>query len=73
MIIKIEDDFDLAKIADSGQCFRFNKCDGGYSVAAGSRHVPVKELGDDRYDFGCDEAEFEDFWRDYFDLDTSYR
>lgn len=73
MIIKIEDDFDLAKIADSGQCFRFNRCEGGYSVAAGNRHVLVKELDDDRYDFGCDEAEFEEFWREYFDLGTSYR
>ncbi|MBR1670579.1 MAG: DNA glycosylase [Butyrivibrio sp.] len=26
MRIKIEDDFDLKKIADSGQCFRFNEC-----------------------------------------------
>ena len=72
MIIKIDDDFDLLKIAESGQCFRFNRCEGGYSVAAGNRHVFVKELGEGRYDFGCDEAEFEGFWRDYFDLDTCY-
>ena len=73
MIIKIDDDFDLAKIADSGQCFRFNKCEGGYSVAAGNRHVLVKELGKNQYEFGCTESEFDDFWRGYFDLDTSYR
>ncbi len=72
MIVKIDDDFDLLKIAESGQCFRFNKCEGGYSVAAGNRHVFVKELGEGRYDFGCTEAEFEDFWREYFDLGTSY-
>ena len=72
MIITIEDDFDLLKIAESGQCFRFNRCEGGYSVAAGDRHVYVKELGKSRYEFDCSESEFEDFWREYFDLGTGY-
>ncbi len=79
MIITITDDFDLKKIADSGQCFRFNEVPGDlnsdhkrYSVAAGSRHVFVKELGQNRYDFDCSEDEFETFWKRYFDLDLSY-
>ena len=83
MIITITDDFNLKKIADSGQCFRFNEVTGTgtgdegascrrYSVAAGSRHVFVKELGQNRYDFDCSEDEFETFWKRYFDLDLSY-
>lgn len=77
MIITITDDFDLKKIADSGQCFRFNEVTGDdgqkrYSVAALNRHVFVKELGQDKYDFDCSEDEFENFWKRYFDMDTSY-
>ena len=41
MQIEIKDDFDLWKIADSGQCFRFNKCGDGYSVVAGDKYVFV--------------------------------
>ncbi len=72
MIIRIEDDFDLAKIADSGQCFRFNKCGDGYGVVAGDKYLFVKKVGDMEYDFSCDEKEFKDFWENYFDLKTSY-
>ena len=77
MIVTITDDFDLKRIADSGQCFRFNEVSrdgelGRYSVAAGNSHVFVKELGQDRYEFDCSEDEFENFWKRYFDLDLSY-
>ncbi len=75
MIIEIKDDFDLAKIADSGQCFRFNRClndQHAYSVAALNKHVLVKELGDSKYEFSCSQEEFDVFWRKYFDLEISY-
>ncbi len=83
MVLTIQDDFDLGKIADSGQCFRFNEVPGSgsgnagvvhkrYSVAAVNRHLFVTELGQDRYEFGCSEDEFESFWKRYFDLDISY-
>ena len=72
MIVEIHDDFDLQKIADSGQCFRFNKCGEGYSVVAEDRYVFVKEI-DNAYEFSCTEEEFESFWKNYFDLDTSYK
>ena len=74
MILRIEDDFDLKKIADSGQCFRFNECgDGSYSVSAFDKHMFVSELDDNRYEFGCSKEEFEEFWKNYFDLDLSYK
>lgn len=74
MILRIEDDFDLKKIADSGQCFRFNECEGGsFSVSAFDKHMFVSSLDDNRYEFGCSKEEFEEFWKNYFDLDLSYK
>ena len=76
MIIEIKDDFDLGKIADSGQCFRFNKCgeesQEHYSVAALDKHVLVKKLDENRYEFSCDQKEYDSFWKNYFDMDISY-
>ena len=79
--IVIKDDFDLKKIADSGQCFRFNECIGAsqgesgygtFSVAAGDRHLVIRDMGEDRYELDCSTDEFETFWKNYFDLDLSY-
>lgn len=78
MIVRIEDDFDLRKIADSGQCFRFNECGDGYSVVAGDKYVFVRKVTSDdgktgeTYEFDCTEEEFNTFWKNYFDLDTNY-
>ena len=72
MQVRIEDDFDLEKIADSGQCFRFNECGDGCSIVAGDKYLFVKKTGEREYDFSCDEKEFKGFWKNYFDLETSY-
>ena len=80
MLIMISDDFDLDKIADSGQCFRWEKAEneaGGtglpaYRIIAGGRCLYVSALGQDRYDLDCSEEDFTAFWRDYFDLETDY-
>ena len=81
MILKISDDFDLGKIAYSGQCFRFNACDEGasaedaglYRVIASDKYLYIKGLGAHRYELSCSEKEYESFWKDYFDLDLSYK
>ena len=79
MIIRIDDDFDLKKIADSGQCFRFNECPASvsgnrrYSVASMDRHLFITELSDNSYELDCSEEEFEDYWKGYFDLELNYR
>ena len=79
MIVRIEDDFDLRKIADSGQCFRFNECGDGYSVVAGDKYVFVRTATSDddktgeTLEFDCSKEEFDTFWKNYFDLDTNYR
>ena len=53
MKIKIDDDFDLEKIAESGQCFRFNKCGDGYSVNASDKYLFIKEIAPCEYEFDC--------------------
>lgn len=74
MITEIYDDFDMDKIASSGQCFRWTKVDEStYRVIAGSACVYITSLSGDRYEFGCSEAEFADFWRNYLDLGENYR
>ncbi len=73
MIIHINDDFDLKKIADSGQCFRFNEVDAGlFSVTAQDKHLLIKELEKDTYELDCSEQEYDTFWKGYFDLDLDY-
>ena len=72
--LRIEDDFDLEKIAESGQCFRWEALDGGaYRIVHRTHCVTVRPLGAGEYGFSCDEDEFGSVWRDYFDLDTDYR
>ncbi len=73
MIYKEIPDFDIAKIADSGQCFRMNPLpSGGYSVIAFGRYLEVRDLGSGRHSFSCTEEEFDTIWADYFDLDSDY-
>ncbi len=72
MKLKIDDDFDLKKIADSGQCFRFNECGDGFSLVAQDKYLFIKKTGEHDYEADCDQAEFDGFWRNYFDLDTDY-
>jgi N-glycosylase/DNA lyase len=87
MILTINDDFDLAKVADSGQCFRFNVCDNGkeltakegafseaptYRVVASDKLLYIKQTGESEYELSCSEDEYENFWKGYFDLDLSY-
>ncbi len=74
MIVTITDDFDLDRIADSGQCFRWKKTEPGtYRIIAGSCCLYITSFGKGRYDLACTEEEYASFWRGYFDLHESYR
>ena len=74
MIIQITDDFNPDRIADSGQCFRWEKRDGGsWRIIAGGSCLRVKTLGKDYYELDCTQAEFDGFWKDYFDLREDYQ
>jgi len=65
-------DLDIAKIAESGQCFRLlPDGDGRWTLTALGRVLRIHAAPDGAV-FHCSEAEFDAVWRSYFDLDTDY-
>ena len=71
---RTEDDLDLLKIAESGQCFRWNKTeDNCFRVIRGEYCVYMEETGEGEYRLDCTEEEFQTVWRQYLDLDLDYR
>ena len=73
MIVRIEDDFDLDKIAESGQCFRWRSVsDGGYNIIHAGESLYIRQTGDREYDVNCDANEFRSVWEPYFDLGEHY-
>lgn len=83
-IISINDDFDLDKIVDSGQCFRpYRNPDGVYHFVTGRHKLELTDLtplsekkkkgGITKLSASCSEDEWDSIWHSYFDLDTNYR
>ncbi len=73
MIIQINDDFDLDKIADSGQCFRWYRTESRtYRILAGAECLYITDLGCGCYELDCSDARYDGFWKDYFDLQENY-
>ena len=74
MIVSITDDFNPDKIADSGQCFRWHKTgERAYRIIAGEACLTISSPGENRYELDCTERDFDEFWRDYFDLREDYQ
>lgn len=74
MIRQIEDDFDLEKIAGSGQCFRWRQVgENAYRIPHRAFCLTIRSLGGAVFEMDCNEEQFERVWRGYFDLDTDYR
>ena len=72
MVTKELDFFDIARICDSGQCFRMEKLgDMRYRVMARDRCLEVEQQGKN-VTFFCDGEDFSAFWEGYFDLDSDY-
>ena len=68
---------DMRKIADSGQVFRFNKIgEEGYDLVAADKHLRIKKLIENEeantYELDCSEKEYNEIWKEYFDMDTDY-
>lgn len=64
--------FDAEQICKSGQCFRMNaKSECRYSVIAGNRYLELEQQGKE-CTFYCNDDEFHDFWKGYFDLEEDY-
>lgn len=74
MIKKFNDDFDIRKIANSGQCFRFKEIDENvFENIAFGKILKIRALENGAADFDCDEKEFDAVWTKYFDFETDYR
>lgn len=73
MKIQITDDFDLYKIAYSGQCFRVKELDENtFSFITKDNKLIMRHLGDCEYEVSCDDNVWKNVWHNYFDLDTCY-
>jgi len=73
MIITISDDFDLQKIAYSGQCFRCALINGMYRFITDNAVIYLKQLSETKYDASCTPGEWEQIWSPYFDIARDYR
>lgn len=73
MFIEIKDDFDLEKIAESGQCFRVRKTKGDtWRFVTGEHVLYILKVSNQKFDVSCSEREWERIWSPYFDLGRSY-
>ncbi|MBR3355940.1 MAG: hypothetical protein IKG47_11430, partial [Oscillospiraceae bacterium] len=64
---------DLTAIADSGQCFRWKRTEAGYRVIAFGRVLHMcEDKSNNEITLDCSEAEFNEVWKEYLDLDTDY-
>ncbi len=72
-MIKItNENFSLSQICRSGQCSRMEALsDKGYQLIAGGHYLEAEQHGREVRLF-CTEEEFQNIWREYFDLDRDY-
>ena len=74
MEIQINDDFDLDKIARSGQCFRWHQTgEDAWRIVHTGQYLTIRALGEGKFRLSCSEETFHAHWRSYFDLDEDYR
>ncbi|MBR6484863.1 MAG: DNA-3-methyladenine glycosylase 2 family protein [Clostridiales bacterium] len=67
------DFFDPVKTALSGQAFRIHPIDDTHTeMVYKGRYLQIAETGKDTFAFSCSEKEYEDIWKDFFDLDRDY-
>lgn len=73
MKIRIDDDFDLKKIVDSGQCFRPKDVgEGRFRFICREKILHITQADDGLFDVDCTAEDWNDFWKNYFDLGTNY-
>ena len=78
MIININDDFNLYKISNSGQCFRVRSLDEHtFRFITGMNTLDIRALTDSSdggfFEISCSENEWCSVWSEYFDLNTKYK
>ena len=74
MLVKISDDFDLAKITDSGQCFRVKQLpDKSYRFITGRSLLYIRETAEQGlFEAECSKEDWNKIWVPYFDLSRDY-
>ena len=72
--VHVQDDFDLKKIFECGQCFRWNSepDDGSYIGVAMGKAARIRRDGDDVIISGT-ASDWANIWSDYFDMGRDYR
>ena len=74
MRVEIQDDFNLRKIVESGQCFRASLIDDDiYRFVTGNNVVYMKETEKGIFSVSCGFNEWQNTWVKYFDLNRNYR
>ena len=74
MKIQVTDDFDPDRIAESGQCFRWERDDSGaYRIIHKTYVLRLRVAGDGIFELSCPEDEYRKIWYDYFDFCENYR
>ena len=70
--LRYGDDFDTEKIFECGQCFRWNREEDGSYIGVAYGLAARVSASDGVIRISGTEEDFENVWRDYFDLDRSY-
>lgn len=72
-IIKNVSNFNLAQTLDCGQAFRWaEKENGHWCGIANGKYIELYEKDNNIYIENTSKSDFNDFWKDYFDLDRDY-
>lgn len=75
LILEDAVDFDIEDILECGQCFHFQKVDNHeYYICARGSFLHIKQTTDDGKVtlYNTCMNDYENIWRDYFDMDTDY-
>ncbi len=71
--ITLNDGFDLTNTFECGQCFRWNKnFDNSYSGITKDRECCIFSDNENIIIKDCTEDDFNEIWKDYFDLENNY-
>ncbi|QSX04813.1 DNA-3-methyladenine glycosylase 2 family protein [Sedimentibacter sp. zth1] len=73
LIISEQSDFEPKHIFECGQAFRWEKeLDNSYTIVANKRVINVSKLNDEIIIKNSNKEDFNEIWKDYFDIDTDY-
>lgn len=73
LIIEDADCFNIEEILECGQCFRFEKLgELEYKIIAYGKVLNIVQKGNRVEMYPCSKVEYEDIWKNYFDMDRDY-